>query len=211
MVKNSPASIFDGDGLFPARKPESRGRPGCMLCVDIDPPFKVARIKFSAGQRGATEAGLARAGCPQPRTPQHKSGFLRLRRMMASMRVQFLKSGAQAKDYPFPYKPEVAIAGRSNAGKSSFINALTASELPKYRRLRKNPIAQFFELDQSLYLVDMPGYGFATAVAKKSKAGRKWSKPISVNAIVSRVFCSSWISARMERRRSQLRRVAHSQ
>src|SRR5262245_45414845 len=79
------------------------------------------------------------------------------------MQVKFLKSGAQPKDYPFPYHPEVAVVGRSNAGKSSFINALTGQKIAKVSQTPgKTRLLNFFELGESLYLVDMPGYGFAT-------------------------------------------------
>ena len=47
------------------------------------------------------------------------------------MKVKFLKSGVKPSDYPYPYKPEVALVGRSNAGKSSFINALTGQKIAK--------------------------------------------------------------------------------
>lgn len=64
--------------------------------------------------------------------------------------------------------PEVAFAGRSNVGKSSLINALTgrtglarASNAPgRTRELN------FFRVDDRLYLVDLPGYGFARAPKK---------------------------------------------
>lgn len=79
------------------------------------------------------------------------------------MKVKFLKSSGQVADYPFPYKPEVAIVGRSNAGKSSFINALCGQKIAKVSATPgKTRLLNFFELDEKLYLVDMPGYGYAT-------------------------------------------------
>jgi GTP-binding protein len=58
---------------------------------------------------------------------------------------------------------EVAFAGRSNAGKSSAINALTGQR--KLARTSKTPgrtqLLNFFALDESRRLVDLPGYGFA--------------------------------------------------
>jgi GTP-binding protein len=78
------------------------------------------------------------------------------------MKVTFLKSGVNPSDYPSPDKPEVALVGRSNAGKSSFINALTGQ---KIARVGSTPgmtrLLNFFQLDESMYLVDTPGYGFA--------------------------------------------------
>lgn len=79
------------------------------------------------------------------------------------MRVRYIKSATKAEEYPFPYKPEVAVVGRSNAGKSSFINALTGQKIAKVSQTPgKTRLLNFFELDESVYLVDMPGYGFAT-------------------------------------------------
>lgn len=78
------------------------------------------------------------------------------------MKVSFLKSAKVPKDYPFPYKPEVAIVGRSNAGKSSFINSLTNSKIAKVSGTPgKTRLLQFFAVDDKNYMVDMPGYGFA--------------------------------------------------
>jgi GTP-binding protein len=85
------------------------------------------------------------------------------RTMMAAMKVNFMKSAKAAKDYPFPYKPEVAIVGRSNAGKSSFLNTLTNCKIAKVSATPgKTRLLQFFDVDGKIYMVDMPGYGFAT-------------------------------------------------
>ncbi len=84
------------------------------------------------------------------------------------MRVKFLTSGVKPDDWPFPYHPEVAIAGRSNAGKSSFINALTGQRIAKVSATPgKTRLLNFFSLDECLYMVDMPGYGFATGSRKE--------------------------------------------
>ncbi len=60
---------------------------------------------------------------------------------------------------------EIAFAGRSNAGKSSAINALVGQRRLAF--VSKSPgrtqMVNFFSLAPSLYLVDLPGYGFATA------------------------------------------------
>lgn len=78
------------------------------------------------------------------------------------MKVKFLKSAVLAKDYPHPYRPEVAVVGRSNAGKSSFINALVDQKIAKVSATPgKTRLLNFFDLNDKLYLVDCPGYGFA--------------------------------------------------
>ena len=57
---------------------------------------------------------------------------------------------------------EILLAGRSNAGKSSALNALTENK--KLARISKTPgrttEINFFEVNDSLKLVDLPGYGF---------------------------------------------------
>lgn len=90
------------------------------------------------------------------------------------MKVRFLKSGVTPADYPFPYKPEVAIVGRSNAGKSSFINAVTGQKIAKVSQTPgKTRLLNFFEVDERLYLVDMPGYGFATGDRREVESWRE--------------------------------------
>jgi GTP-binding protein len=78
-----------------------------------------------------------------------------------------LLSAADPRHFPPDLGAEVAIAGRSNAGKSTAINALTGrralartSKAPGRTRLLK-----FFELAPGCRLVDLPGYGYATASA----------------------------------------------
>ena len=94
--------------------------------------------------------------------------------MMLSMKVTFLKSGVVPKDYPFPYKPEIAIVGRSNAGKSSFINALTSSKIAKVSATPgKTRLLNFFDLNDKIYMVDMPGYGFATGSRDEVKSWKQ--------------------------------------
>jgi len=79
------------------------------------------------------------------------------------MWARFIKSAAGADGFPEDRGLEVAIAGRSNSGKSSAINRITAQT--KLARVSKTPgrtqLINFFDLGQERRLVDLPGYGFA--------------------------------------------------
>lgn len=88
------------------------------------------------------------------------------------MKVEFLKSVFQAGQYPPPDKPEVAFAGRSNVGKSSLLNVLVNRR--KLARTSSTPgrtqAINFFCVNDRLYLVDLPGYGYARVPLKVKKA-----------------------------------------
>lgn len=75
----------------------------------------------------------------------------------------FLKSAARARDFPADRGREIAVAGRSNSGKSSAINALLG--VKKLARTSKTPgrtqLINFFALGAERRIVDLPGYGFA--------------------------------------------------
>jgi GTP-binding protein len=78
-------------------------------------------------------------------------------------RVRFLLSAHTNRQLPPPEHPEIAFAGRSNVGKSSLINRLTGrTNLVKTSaRPGKTQSLNYFLADDGLYLVDLPGYGFA--------------------------------------------------
>jgi GTP-binding protein len=77
--------------------------------------------------------------------------------------VRFLTSANEIRQFPPDVGVEVAVAGRSNAGKSSAINAITHRK--GLARTSKTPgatrLINFFELEPGRRLVDLPGYGFA--------------------------------------------------
>ena len=88
--------------------------------------------------------------------------------------VEFLVSAVSPAQYPEPLIPEIALAGRSNVGKSSFINAMinrkklarTSSKPGKTQQLN------YYQVEDWFYFVDVPGYGYAK-VSKKEKG--KWA------------------------------------
>ena len=78
-------------------------------------------------------------------------------------KVQFLLSAHKAGQVPPPEYPDIAFAGRSNVGKSSLINRLVErnSLVKTSGKPGKTQSLNYFLVDDALYLVDLPGYGFA--------------------------------------------------
>jgi GTP-binding protein len=82
------------------------------------------------------------------------------------MKVFAAELVATAADFPgFPKDglPQIALAGRSNAGKSSLINALcgTKSLARSSQRPGKTQLLNFYRINNAFYLVDLPGFGYA--------------------------------------------------
>ena len=79
-----------------------------------------------------------------------------------------------SKQFPRDPKPQVALSGRSNVGKSSLINTLLGRK--SLARVSSAPgktiTINYYSIDKKMYLVDLPGYGYA----KRSKESKKvWS------------------------------------
>ena len=85
--------------------------------------------------------------------------------------ARFLLSGVKKEHYPASTMPEVAFAGRSNVGKSSMINKILNRK--NFARVSATPgktaTINFYDIDEKLMLVDLPGYGYA----RSSKGERK--------------------------------------
>ena len=89
--------------------------------------------------------------------------------------AEFIRSATAPKDFPRDGLPQVAFAGRSNVGKSSVINRLLGRK--NFARVGAAPgktvHINYFLIDKTFYLVDLPGYGYA----KVSKTERdRWGK-----------------------------------
>lgn len=91
--------------------------------------------------------------------------------------ADILLSATNKSHYPQDGIPEVALAGRSNVGKSSFINTmLNRKNLARTSgKPGKTQLLNFFNIDDKLRFVDVPGYGYAR-VSKKER--EKWGKMI---------------------------------
>ncbi|WP_019413441.1 ribosome biogenesis GTP-binding protein YihA/YsxC [Paenisporosarcina sp. TG20] len=91
--------------------------------------------------------------------------------------VELVISAVRPEQYPEDGFPEFALAGRSNVGKSSFINKLIGRK--SMARISSKPgktqTLNFYKIEEKLFFVDVPGYGYA----KVSKTSREqWSRMI---------------------------------
>lgn len=79
----------------------------------------------------------------------------------------FIKSAASLDQLPPGLRPHVALIGRSNVGKSSFVNALAGQKgLAKVSaEPGRTRTLNVFQIDPAYYLIDLPGYGFAKTSA----------------------------------------------
>ena len=86
--------------------------------------------------------------------------------------AEFVTSAGTEGSYPSPLPCEIAIVGKSNVGKSSLINRLANNQ--KLAKTSAQPgktrLVNFFLLNKALYLVDLPGYGFAKASKTEQKS-----------------------------------------
>src|SRR5437763_642922 len=76
-----------------------------------------------------------------------------------------MKSATRPDDFPRDQRPEIAFCGRSNIGKSSLLNTLVSAR--GLARTSSSPgrtqTINFFLIDERMYFVDLPGYGYAKA------------------------------------------------
>jgi GTP-binding protein len=110
---------------------------------------------------------------------------------MKIISAQFITSAAKLSQCPSPSYPEFAFFGRSNVGKSSLINMLTQrNELAKYsNKPGKTRLFNFFLINESWQLVDLPGYGYAkTSDSEKTKWLNMTQEFLTKRASLKQVF-----------------------
>ncbi len=102
--------------------------------------------------------------------------------------AKFINSAPQLSDAPDDEGLEVAFAGRSNAGKSSAINALTRQKA--LARISKTPgrtqLLNFFEIEAGKRFVDLPGYGYAKVPVAIKK---QWHKMMEDYLMKRKALC----------------------
>lgn len=85
--------------------------------------------------------------------------------------VELSISAVRQSQYPNDNKPEFLLVGRSNVGKSSFINSII--ERRNYARISSKPgktqTLNFYNVNDDFYLVDVPGYGFANVSKERQQ------------------------------------------
>lgn len=93
---------------------------------------------------------------------------------MKQNQVEFVASAFSRRDFPQSRIPEIALAGRSNVGKSSLINKIVGRK--RIARISATPgktrSINFYRCNGSFFLVDLPGFGYA----KGRGGGRDWQK-----------------------------------
>ena len=94
---------------------------------------------------------------------------------MNFQKVSFVLSAASAKDFRRDGLPQIVFAGKSNVGKSSVINRVLQRK--NYARVGESPgktvHINYFLVDETAYLVDLPGYGYAKVPLSEKE---RWAK-----------------------------------
>ncbi len=96
---------------------------------------------------------------------------------MRIVRASFVVSLERLRDFPGQGMPEIALAGKSNVGKSSMINSLCSNN--KLARTSSEPgktrMVNIYRINDEFFLTDLPGYGFAKAPGSEKA---KWASMI---------------------------------
>lgn len=95
------------------------------------------------------------------------------------LNIKFIKPAYKISDFPDQDLPEIMLCGRSNVGKSSFINSLSRQKnIAKTSSTPgKTQSLNYYLVEDKFYLVDLPGFGYAKVPEKEKK---KWQKLINL-------------------------------
>lgn len=110
---------------------------------------------------------------------------------MNFQKVDFLISAAAPKDFPGKRLPEIAFAGKSNVGKSSLINGLMNRKALARTSAQpgKTQTINFYNVNDEVFLVDLPGYGYAkVSQTIKEKWGKLIEKYLNTSKQLKAVF-----------------------
>lgn len=105
--------------------------------------------------------------------------------------AEFITSALRPEEYPKDEFPEIAIVGRSNVGKSSLINHLLRTKLlaKVSSKPGKTQRINYFLIDETFFLVDLPGYGFAKVSKQdQEKWGEYLEKYLNIRPIKALIF-----------------------
>lgn len=102
-------------------------------------------------------------------------------------KLTFIASAYSMKDLPKRKLPEVILCGRSNVGKSSFINSFFNSKIAKTSSTPgKTRSINYYLVDDNFYLVDLPGYGYAkTSLKEREYWGKLMNEFISFSGNIN--------------------------
>ncbi|TWI57075.1 ribosome biogenesis GTP-binding protein YihA/YsxC [Halalkalibacter nanhaiisediminis] len=96
---------------------------------------------------------------------------------MKVTKAELARVAVKPDQYPTTRLPEIALSGRSNVGKSSFINKMINRKglARTSQKPGKTQTLNFYEINEQIYFVDVPGYGFAKVPKSEREA---WGKMI---------------------------------
>ncbi len=137
-----------------------------------------ATVSTDTQRTGTQQTGISLSRQPGKSTPR-EGGGAKPPADAPRLAATFLKSAAKVSQCPPAIGPEIAVAGRSNAGKSSVLNRLTGNR--RTAKVSKQPgrtqLLNFFDVPGTNgRLVDLPGYGYAQA-GKSAQAA--WQKTVN--------------------------------
>ena len=120
--------------------------------------------------------------------------------------ARFVISSSHVKDCPSHGLPEYAFIGRSNVGKSSLINMLTCKKglAMTSSTPGKTMLINHFLVDDSWYLVDLPGYGYARRGKESREALREMIEVCALSQGNDLSFCPARLSAQTSKDRPRI-------